>query len=191
MVATRTRTLSEGATAVSGRIGYLLYDIDTLRRHADVDADRWHALDPQKKLQIADEAGPLKESWTSNLICIGMDRSIARTVSQGEGLSDTFDAIAVGTSDVAPEYTNETINDELDRSTIATYDRNDTVLTMRAFFDTNQANTTTAGPIVEAGTVTNHGHLANHALTNSVEKSDQEGLVMVAEFTFDSSGGSS
>lgn len=125
-----------------------------------------------------------------NTTCIELDEYRVGNLNPTTNKNQWITTLAIGTSGKTPQYTDRSLNDEIDRTDIAEFVPQGTTLTARIFLAKAEANGSggTTPTLQELGLYAGENFL-NHSTFNGIEKTNQKAIVIEVELTFDTASG--
>lgn len=159
--------ISSETMGTSGNVSLKVYSVNDIPIY-----QRWRQLDESLKLRVLDYYSPDRSLTTHNVTCVGLHETVATALNRSIPVDQQINTISVGSGgSTDPQVGDRELNNHVVDTDITEYQTNGTETTVRGLIDTNQANGST---LQEIGVRLANGKLANHALSESIEKTNSE-----------------
>lgn len=183
---TRSKDCSTGVTGV---VTVREYDAMWVKRSIG----RWSQLGNRAKVALLHHLQPKSHNTTTNTVCVGHHEWVADSMDFTQGTPPPLRTIAVGRSSTATAEGDRSLNDEVDRADIASYEDAGQTFTVSGVLDTREGNVdTSAGEeLAEMGVYAGDSdlneatYLLNHALFDSpIAKDNTTIATITCEFSW-------
>lgn len=156
------------ATAAAGRVTIDVHDPAICRYRVPW----WDALEDDEKLQEADHIPAVQRVESPNTTCVELHEWIVDALDATGAAPSTVDFLAVGRSDADPAESDRSLNDQVDRVDVTSFEDRGTELDVRTFLGEGDANVDTGAgeEIREVGLFAGQYFLNHSLLTNPIAK---------------------